>query len=46
VSRHNRNQMDDQHDDFPYRVYPGSLSVSRTIGDIFLKKSHPNLVIA
>jgi len=32
--------------EMPFRVYPGNLSVSRTIGDINLKKNNPNVVIA
>ncbi len=30
----------------PFRVYPGKLSVSRTIGDIFIKKDNPNIIIS
>lgn len=30
----------------PFRVYPGKLSVTRTIGDIHLKKSNDKVIIA
>ena len=31
-------------DHMPFRVYPGGLSVSRTIGDVFLKERAPGAV--
>lgn len=30
----------------PYRVYPGKLSVSRTIGDVHIKRENSKVVIA
>lgn len=33
-------------DDSPYRIYPGGLAVSRTIGDIGLKSEKTKLIIA
>ena len=30
----------------PFRVYPGKLSVTRTVGDIHLKKDNKALIIA
>jgi protein phosphatase PTC2/3 len=32
--------------DIPYRVYPGKLSVSRTIGDVHIKRENSRVVIA
>jgi serine/threonine protein phosphatase PrpC len=29
----------------PFRVYPGNLSVTRTIGDIHLKKENEGIII-